>query len=50
MSQLGEEPGMKLPTATASREKMLPDVPAAKRLLEQKGVTDLAEIIFGEDR
>lgn len=44
-----DEPGQKLPTATASYIKMQEHLPAAKRLLEKKGATDLAEIIFGED-
>lgn len=44
-----DEPGQKLPTATASRIKMQEHIPAAKRLLEKAGATDLEEIIFGED-
>lgn len=49
MGMHGEEPGQKLPTATASRVKMQEHIPDAKRLLEKAGATDLMEIIFGED-
>lgn len=49
MAQLDGDPGMKLPTAHASREKMQEHVPAARRLLEKVGATDLLEIILGED-
>lgn len=41
--------GRRLPTATASREKMLPDVPKAAKVLERFGASDLAEMLFGEE-
>lgn len=46
---LDEDPGNRLPTAAASREKMLPDIPKAAKVLESLGATDLKEMLFGED-
>lgn len=47
--KLDEDEGSRLPTAAASRIKMQPDIPKAKKVLENHGAVDLAEMLFGED-
>lgn len=48
---LDEEPEspLQVNTAVASRLKMLPDIPAAMRVIKKFGATDLAEMLFGSD-
>lgn len=42
-----DKPGKELPTATGSKIKMQPDVPAAKACLRRLGAEDLSEMILG---
>lgn len=42
---LDEDPGTRLPTALASRKKMLEDLPRAERHIPD----DIREILLGED-
>lgn len=46
---LDEDPGSRLPTAAASREKMLPDIPRARAVVVKSGGGDLLEMLLGED-